>query len=246
LSIFSFFKGNRNQSPDLGYLHTDIHSHLIPAIDDGIQTMEEGLNILREMETLGYKKVITSPHTMWGTYDNTPQTIKSGLIKMQAAMDKEGIAIELESASEYYLDEHFMAKVHSNEELLTFGKNYILVETGFINEPPELKEASFHLTMKGYKMVYAHPERYLYLLEKPQLIEELLDRDIIFQLNAVSLTGCYSKPVQKLAERLIDMKAVKLVGTDCHNMGHINLLKEATLTKYWKKLLDLELLNNQL
>lgn len=198
------------------------------------------------MEALGYKKVITSPHTMWGTYNNTPENILSGLKSMQLAVEKERLGIQIEAATEYYLDEHFMAKVHSGEELLTFGKNYVLVETGFINEPPELKEASFHLSMKGYKMVYAHPERYLYLLEKPQLIEELLDRDIIFQLNAVSLTGCYSKPVQKLAERLIDMKAIKLVGTDCHNMGHIELLKDATTTKYWKKLLDLELLNNQL
>lgn len=246
MSIFSFFKGNRNQSPDLGYLTTDIHSHLIPGIDDGIQSIDDGIEILREMESFGFSKVITTPHTMWGTYDNTPNNIQTGLKKMQAAIKKEGIQIELQAASEYYLDEHFMEMVHSNEELLTFGKNYILVETGFINEPPELKEASFHLTMKGYKMVYAHPERYLYLLEKPQLIEELLDRDIIFQLNAVSLTGCYSKPVQKLAEKLIDMKAIKMVGTDCHNMGHIDLLKEATTTKYWKKLLDLELLNNQL
>lgn len=246
MSIFSFLTKNRNTSPDLGYLKTDIHSHLIPGIDDGIQSVEEGLHILKEMESLGYSKVITSPHTMWGTYDNTPETIKAGLKKMKAAIEKEGIAIELEAASEYYLDEHFMARVHDGEELLSFGKNYILVETGFINEPPELKEASFHLTMKGYKMVYAHPERYLYLLEKPELIEELLDRDIVFQMNAVSLTGCYSKPVQKLAEKLIDMKAIKLVGTDCHNMGHIHLLKEATTTKYWKKLLDLELLNNDL
>ncbi len=198
------------------------------------------------METLGYKKVITSPHTMWGTYDNTPETILGGLAQMKEAMAQEGINIALEAATEYYLDENFMEKVHSDEQLLAFGENHVLVETGFINEPPELKEASFHLTMKGYKMVYAHPERYLYLLEKPSLIEELLDRDIIFQLNAVSLTGCYSKPVQKLAEKLIDMKAIRLVGTDCHNMVHINLLKEATTTKYWKKLLDLELLNNQL
>lgn len=198
------------------------------------------------MEGLGYKKIITSPHTMWGTYDNTPETILSRLTQMKEAIAKEGINIALEAATEYYLDEHFMEKVHSDEQLLAFGENYVLIETGFINEPPELKEASFHLTMKGYKMVYAHPERYLYLLEKPSLIEELLDRDIIFQLNAISLTGCYSKPVQKLAEKLIDMKAIRLVGTDCHNMGHINLLKEATTTKYWKKLLDLELLNNQL
>lgn len=246
MSLFSLFKKNKNQTPDIGYLTTDIHSHLIPGIDDGIQSVEEGLTILREMESLGYERVITSPHTMWGTYDNSPETILPGLKKMQEAILKEGIKIELEAASEYYLDEHFMQKIENDEDLLTFGKNYILVETGFINEPPELKEASFHLTMKGYKMVYAHPERYLYLLDNPTLIEELLDRDIIFQLNAVSLTGCYSKPVQKLAEKLIDMKAIKLVGTDCHNMGHINLLKEATQTKYWKKLLDLELLNNQL
>jgi len=112
--------------------------------------------------------------------------------------------------------------------------------------PPELKEASFQLAMKGYKMVYAHPERYLYLLDNSQLIEELLDREIIFQLNAISFTGCYSKPVQKLAEKFIDMKAIRMIGTDCHNMMQFNLLKEATTTKYWKKLLDLELLNNQL
>ena len=246
MSLFSFLKRNRNTAPDLGYLHTDIHSHLIPGIDDGIQSIDEGLEILHQMESLGYRKVITSPHTMHGTYDNTPKIILDGLNKMKAAIQSSNISIELEAATEYYLDEHFIKKVNSKEKLLTFGKNYVLVETGFINEPTELKEASFLLTMKGYQMVYAHPERYLYLLKNPQLIEELLDRQIVFQLNAISLTGCYSKPVQKLAEKLIDMKAIQLVGTDCHKMGHINLLKEATKTKYWRKLLDLELLNNEL
>lgn len=246
MSLLSFLRKNRNTEPDLGYLQTDIHSHLIPGIDDGIQSIDEGLEILRQIEALGYKKVITSPHTMWGTYDNTPENILAGLERMKAAIKVAGISIELEAASEYYLDEHLMQRISSGEDFLTFGKNYILVETGFINEPPELKEASFHLTMRGYRMVFAHPERYLYLLEKPRLIEELLDRDIVFQLNAISPTGCYSKPVQKLAEKLIEMKAIKMVGTDCHNMGHINMLKETTTTKYWRKLLELELLNNEL
>lgn len=245
MSLFSFLR-NKKSAPNLGGITTDVHSHLIPGIDDGIQSIEEGLEILRTMEALGYKKVITTPHTMWGTYDNTQKNIRSGLKTMQEALEQANISIELQAASEYYLDEHFMQKLSADEELLTFGKNYILVETGFINEPPELKEASFHLTMKGYKMVFAHPERYLYLLEKPQLIEELLDRDIIFQLNAISLTGCYSKPVQKLAERLIDMKAIRMVGTDCHQIGHIELLKTASTTRYWKKLLELDLLNHQL
>lgn len=245
MSLFSFFK----KKPDLhppSELKVDIHSHLIPAIDDGIQSIEEGLDILRELEAMGYEKIITTPHTMWGSFDNTPETILGGLQKMQNAIADHGISLKMEAATEYYLDEHFMKRLERDETLMTFGNKYVLVETGFINEPPELKEASFHLSMKGYKMVYAHPERYLYLQENKKLIEELIDRGIIFQLNVVSLTGCYSKPVQKFAERLIDMDVIQMVGTDCHNMGHINLARQARKSKYWDKLMRMELLNNTL
>ena len=195
---------------------------------------------------MGYEKIITTPHTIWGSYDNNPETILDGLKKMQKAIDDNGLSLKMEAATEYYLDEHFMKRLKEGEELLTFGNNYVLVETGFINEPPQLKEVSFHLSMNGYRMVYAHPERYLYLQENKQLVEELIDRGIIFQLNAVSLTGCYSKPVQKFAERLIDMDIIKMVGSDCHNMGHINLMKQAKNNKYWDKLMRMELLNNAL
>lgn len=246
MSLLSFLKSSKNAAPDLGHIKVDIHSHLIPAIDDGVQSLEESLTILKEMEQLGYEKVITTPHTMAGSYDNTPEIINAGLENVRAAIKKEGIGIQMEAATEYFLDETFMERLDSNEPLMTFGKNYVLVETSFMNPPPQLKEASFQLTLKGYKMVFAHPERYLYLIEDKNLLEELIDRDIIFQLNAVALTGCYSKPVQKFAEKLIDMKIPRLVGTDTHNMGHIDLLKQATTTKYWKKLLDLDLLNNSL
>lgn len=246
MSLFSFLNKSKLSEPNIGYLKTDIHSHLIPAIDDGVQTIEESLNILREMETLGYSKVITTPHTMAGSYDNTPEIINRGLGKVRSAIKSEGINIAIEAATEYFLDETFMERLDKDEPLMTFGENLVLVETSFISPPPQLKEASFQLTIKGYKMVFAHPERYIYLLENKTLLEELIDRDIIFQLNAVALTGCYSKPVKRFAEKLIDMKIPRLVGTDCHNMGHIDLLKEATQTKYWKKLLDLDLLNNSL
>jgi len=246
LSLFSFLKNTKNTIPDLGHIKVDVHSHLIPAIDDGVQSLEESLGILKEMEQLGYEKVITTPHTMAGSYDNTPEIINSGLAKVKKGITEAGINIEIEAATEYFLDETFMERLDSGEPLMTFGNNYVLVETSFISPPPQLKEASFQLTLKGYKMVFAHPERYLYLIENKGLLEELIDRDIIFQLNAVALTGCYSKPVQKFAERLIDMKLPRLVGTDCHNMGHIHLLKQATTTKHWQKLLDLDLLNNTL
>ncbi len=246
MSLFSFLKKNKAPEKPVAELTTDIHSHFIPAIDDGSQSMEETLHLLEQMQALGYKKVITTPHTMANSYDNTPGIILGGLEKVKKAIKKEGLAVEIEAATEYYLDDTFMARLEQKEELLTFGDSYVLVETGFINEPPELKEASFLLTMQGYKMVLAHPERYLYLIQNEQLLEEILDRNIILQLNIVSLTGCYSKPVQKFAERLVDMGVVQMAGSDCHNMGHIDLMHEVRNSKYWKKLLQLDLLNNSL
>jgi protein-tyrosine phosphatase len=236
LSILSFLKKKDTSPASVLPIKTDIHSHLIPAIDDGVQSIEESLTVLKEMESLGYEKVITTPHTMPGTYDNSPENIYEGLAKMRREIDRAGIN----------LDESFVELIDSGAPLMTFGDNYVLFETPFMNQPPQLKEVTFKLAMKGYKPVFAHPERYFYLMQSEYLLEELINRKILFQLNIVALTGCYSKPVQKFAEKLIDMKAIQLVGTDCHNMGHIQLLKAAVKTKYFKKLMDLDLLNNRL
>lgn len=246
MSILSFLKKKDTSPASVLPIKTDVHSHLIPAIDDGVQSIEESLAILKEMESLGYEKVITTPHTMPGTYDNSPENIYQGLEKMRQAIQKAGINIQLEAATEYYLDESFVELIDSDAPLMTFGDKYVLFETPFMNQPPQLKEVTFKLAMKGYKPVFAHPERYLYLMQSEYLLEELIDRKILFQLNIVALTGYYSNHVRKFAEKLIDMKAVKLVGTDCHNMGHIHILKTAVKTKYFKKLMDLELLNNSL
>ncbi len=246
MSILSFLKPKDTSPASVLPIKTDIHSHLIPAIDDGVQSIEESLTVLREMEALGYEKVITTPHSMPGTYDNSPENIYAGLEVMREAIKKEGINIQLEAATEYYLDESFVELIDSGAPLMTFGNKHVLFETPFMNMPPQLKEVTFKLSLKGYKPVFAHPERYLYLMQSEYLLDELIDRNVILQLNIVALTGCYSKPVQKFAEKLIDMKAVKLVGTDCHNMGHIHLLKEAVKTKYFKKLMNLDLLNNSL
>lgn len=227
-------------------LRVDVHSHLVPAIDDGIQSIEEGLDILREMAALGYEKVITTPHTMPGSFDNTPEIILSGLEKMKAAVKEEGINITMEAATEYYMDDVFLAKLENDEPLMTFGGNYVLFETGFLSPPPFMKEAIFLMNIKGYKPVYAHPERYEYLIQDQELLEEMIDRDVVFQLNLGSLAGAYGKPVQKFAEKLVDRKIVKLVGTDCHHMGHIEALKKTLQSKYFQKLMQLDLLNNTL
>lgn len=246
MSLFSFIKKKKETPLDVSPLKVDVHSHLVPAIDDGIQSIEQGLEILREMENLGYEKVITTPHTMPGTFDNTPEIILSGLEKMKTAVKEAGINITMEAATEYYMDEVFLKMLENNEPLMTFGNNYVLFETGFMSPPPFIKEAIFMMNIKGYKPVYAHPERYEYLIQDKALLEEIIDRDVVFQMNLGSLAGAYGKPVQKFAEKLIDQKVVRMVGTDCHHMGHIDALKKTIQSKYFQKLTQLELLNNTL
>lgn len=232
---------------DLSWLQVDMHSHLIPGIDDGSKSMEESVGLVKRLAGFGLRKIITTPHIMSEYYRNTPEIIELGLEDLKKAVNAEGIQIEIQAAAEYYMDEIFLEKVKSGEKVLTFGEDYILVETGFINKPQMLLDIIFHLEMAGYKPILAHPERYQYLIADKKLQEELMERNLLFQVNLLSLTGFYSKPVKDFGEMLIEKNAVALLGTDCHNSRYLDMLE--TLPKYQKtyeKIKKLELINHQL
>ncbi len=179
-------------------------------------------------------------------YKNTPEIISEGLIKLQSELQKQGIKIEIEAAAEYYLDEIFLEKVENGNQLLTFGDHYVLIETSFINKPHMLLEALFSLEMKGYRPILAHPERYVYLHQDPKLLDSLIEREVMFQINLLSLTGYYSKEVRQAVEKIIDREAVKFVGTDCHNGQYLDTLENLSGCKYYPKLKALNLLNSRL
>ena len=141
---------------------TDIHSHLLPGLDDGVQTFEQAEAILLQFVKLGYQKVITSPHVMSDTYRNTPAGIQAKVNELRHYLKEKNIAIDVETAAEYYLDEHTFGMVTRKEPMLTFGNNYLLFETNFLTEPFNLKDFIFKATTNGYKPVLAHPERYIY------------------------------------------------------------------------------------
>lgn len=240
--MFSFF---RKSNPVKSTL-VDIHSHLLPGIDDGVNDIDESMDVIKAFVAMGYRKLITTPHIMSDFYANTPDIIRSKLLEVQKRIKEEGIDIEIEAAAEYYLDEYFVNLLEEQNELLTFSDNYLLFETGFMNEPAQLKEVVFVLKSNGYQPVMAHPERYLYLHNNFELIEDLVQRGVLLQINAISLVGYYSKPVKKLAEKLIDKEMISFVGSDCHNFHYANALRDAMKTKHYNKALDLDLLNYRL
>ena len=222
----------------------DIHSHLIPEVDDGSSSMEESLDLIRNMSELGYQKIITTPHVMNDFYPNTTEDIRSRLKRLKAHVDAAGIDMEVEAAAEYYLDEHMMKMLEDKSELLTFGDNYLLFETSFLNEPAYLREGIFQIISNGMKPVMAHPERYVFVQNRPEMLEDLVDRGLLLQLNTISLSGYYSKGAKKLAELLIDEKLISFLGTDCHNKRHLEMMRETVDQKYFDKALQLDLLNN--
>lgn len=241
------FKKERKLPPiDLGQLKTDFHSHLIPGIDDGAQEMEDSLKMIRRFKALGYDKLITTPHVMSDFYRNEPHTILKGRDEVRKALKEAKIEMEFEAAAEYYLDEHFEQKIHS-KELLTIGDNYVLFELPFIAEPPNLASAVFEMQTNGYKPILAHPERYGFWYKDFDKYHEMKDKGVHLQLNILSLIGHYSPETQKIAERLIDEDLITFLGSDCHNVGHQQLVEIARTKPYVHQLIESgKLLNSRL
>lgn len=242
--MLSWFR--KKESKEQTAIRTDIHSHLLPGLDDGVQSFEDAEEIILRFVRAGYQKLITTPHIMSDAYRNTPEGIRSKLAELNDYLKSKNISIQVEVAAEYYLDEAFNKSIELNQEILTFGNKYLLFETNFMTEPLHLKEFIFMATTKGYQLVLAHPERYLYLQNDISKAEDLINRGVYFQINTSSLTGYYSREAQRTAFKLIDKGWVHFLGSDCHSLQHIRLLEEAKRSRYYQKALTLPLLNNNL
>jgi tyrosine-protein phosphatase YwqE len=235
----------------LAALQVDMHSHLLPGLDDGAETLAHSLDLLRELRALGFTKLVMTPHIMGDFYKNTPEGIRVALATLQTAAAEAGLAdVVLECAAEYYLDEWLGRKLDDGTELLTFGgeRRYLLLETSYLNEPLNLSGTIFDLQAAGYQPVLAHPERYVYLYSRFSEIERLRrEHGVLMQLNLNSLAGYYSPAARQVAEKLIDGGLVDFVGTDTHHLRHTAALASKTIkSAYFRKLMALPLLNNTL
>ena len=220
---------------DFSVLKTDIHSHFIPGIDDGAPDMEASITLIKKMQALGFSKVITSPHVMSDFYQNSSEIILNGLADVRAELKVQNINMDIEAAAEYYIDYEFEQKI-GKEKFLTFGDNYILVELSFMEAPRNLFDIIFKLQLEGYKVVLAHPERYGYY--KQEDYDNLVNRDVLLQINLLSLIGHYSPQIKKKTEQLIAKGQVSFVGTDCHNMNHAELYEKCQTKKAWHNLVN--------
>jgi len=244
----SFFSKNRGDvTPvDLSIFKVDMHSHLIPNIDDGSKSIDETINLLLKFESMGYRKIITTPHIMSDHYPNTKEVILKGLSDVRRELSKLNLDIILEAAAEYYFDYELMKNVINKEKLLVFGDNYLLVEFPFHSKPNEIETLFFQLLLQGYKPVIAHFERYLYFNDFVYLAREWREKGIFIQLNFSSIFNFYGSEVRYRAEKLIDSEQVDFAASDCHNVENLILLESNRSKDYLYKLSCIDLRNSDL
>lgn len=202
-----------------------MHSHLLPGIDDGAADPDASIELITNLQDLGYKKFITTPHIYSDLYKNDASTINSAHARLQQALLEKDMRVDIKPAAEYFLDDYFDELLDTDTPLLTIHDNWVLVEFSFVTTPMNFKEKLFSMQMKGYQPILAHPERYLYFANDRKWYDELKGAGCLFQLNILALTGYYGKPSYQLANYLIEKKYVNLLGTDCHHMRHIEGLR---------------------
>ncbi len=238
----------RNESPqtETCFWEVDIHSHLLPGLDDGVQSPDDTLACLQQLAGWGIKKVITTPHVSRDWYPNSSQIIREGLKTVQELIETHQLPLTVEVAAEYLLDDFFPGLLKEND-LLSFGKQrYLLVETGWASAPNYLEDILFRIQTKGYIPVLAHPERYKYYHDHKETLLYLREAGCRLQLNWMSLTGRYGSSVQRQARFLLKQHAIDFIGSDLHQPRDLNDMRKLFTSSDWQLLSDQPLLNHTL
>ena len=208
----------------------DIHSHLLPGIDDGAQSIEDTNFLISEMNKIGFKQCITTPHVMENVWKNSRKKIELNLDTTQIELRNKNNNVPIKAAAEYMMDANFVT-LFQNEPLLTLKENYVLVEISYMNPPIQLYDIIFDLQVAGYKPILAHPERYSFFHHNFNDYQKLKYSGCLFQINLLSIIGYYGIEVAKAAEQLLKKGMIDFVGSDIHHSNHINGFSKKILLK---------------
>jgi protein-tyrosine phosphatase len=238
--MFSIFQRRTKNLTDLSGLYCDMHSHLIPGIDDGAPDPEGSIRLINGLIDLGYKKAITTPHIMWEMHKNNRETIMNGCEELKKTLANNKVPLEIGAAAEYYTDEHFDELLRNEEPLLTLKDKLLLIEFSIMSLPLDLKKILFSIQIKGYQPVIAHPERYMYFSQRTNWFDEMRGMGCMFQLNILSLAGFYGKGPLETSHYLIRKKYVDFIGTDLHHERHLKMIMRSakSINPAVSKLLD--------
>lgn len=233
-------KSKRNDVPDFSgsplrigeHLITDVHSHMVPGVDDGSESLVQSMEMIERLVDMGYRQAVITPHIHSDIYPNSIHTLKDPFKKLKESVAERWPSFKVHLAAEYFMDDHFEHSIGTNELLWFPGLDEngqevkcVLFEFGFHEPPMNHEHVLFELQMAGYTGVLAHAERYPYWHKMPQEIESLAERGVWITVNAASLAGAYGPEMYRVAKRLIENNIARMICSDAHGMRHMESLE---------------------
>lgn len=229
----------------------DIHSHILPGIDDGAISIEESIDILKEAYNNGYTDIIMTPHYIYESMQVCNNKDKFKLLKkMKDEINKNDLDINLYLGNEVFISDNIVDLLKNDEIYTLNGSRYLLIEFSMGYMPYMLDDILEDLFSNGIIPVIAHPERYSYLYNNIEFFKYLVDRGCLLQCNIGSLFGEYGKSAKKMVKLLLKNNLVSFFGSDIHHIKH-NIYIYDVKRKLFKilkddKLIEDLLINNQL
>lgn len=216
--MFHFLKKHKNYN--LEWLGIDVHSHLLPGIDDGAQNVQQSVSYIRKLSELGFHSFVCTPHIFKEWYPNSRKTILPAIEKLRKALLENNLLVKTSAAAEYMIDSDFDEILHQQDVLCLPGQ-HVLIEMSYAVENTFIEKYLFDLNIKGYIPVLAHPERYKYYHHDFTAYKRLREKGCLFQTNILSFSGYYGKDVKKIALKLLKENKIDLLGTDLHHEKHL-------------------------
>ncbi len=196
----------------------DIHSHILPGIDDGSRDIEQTLEMIKIAAVDGITAIAATPHVISGIYDNKKEEIRSALQELNKRIENENIPLLILPGAEVRLEPDLPQR-HLRGELMTLNDTgrYLLLELPSAYVPDYTTRVMYELQLQGITPVLAHPERNASINKDPGLLLELSARGILMQLNTGSITGLFGSEVKKTALKLLKQGSVHVIGSDAHS-----------------------------
>ena len=199
----------------------DLHCHYVPGIDDGASSPADGLAMLRGLSALGFARVLATPHTRPGMFDNTAETISQAFAQFKSSLPAGEALPELSLSSEHYFDEVVFQRLLTGQGLPYPGGKAVLLEFYQIDFPPTIQHRLFDLRTRGLLPVIAHPERYQCLWRSPEILEKLVDSGSAALLDVAALVGKYGRKTQDCAEVLLERGLYHAACSDAHRPSDV-------------------------
>ena len=198
--------------------YIDIHSHILYGIDDGSRSLEESINIIKNMKNIGFNDIIITPHYIEGTSYNCNNFGKKILFNyLKEKVSEAGIDINLYLGNEIFVFDKIKEFLENGEIFALNDSKYLLIETPMQQEVANLDEYLFKLISHGYKVILAHPERYSYFQDDPSKIKKYIDMGVLFQSNYASITGRYGNHAIKTLKYFLKNNYITFLASDIHH-----------------------------